>query len=174
MQLPKEEKVEAVQEIRKSIEGSSSLLLTDYRGLTVSEITTLRRTLHDAGADYKVVKNTLFKLAADKLAESGIYDLLAGPTAVAFVHNDPIAPAKAIVDFAREHKELEVKGGYVEGRLLTADQIQTLSRIPPKEVLLAQLVGSIQSPISGFVGTLQGLLSNLVYTLQAVADQKTA
>jgi len=172
--LPKEEKIEAVQDIRKSIEGSSSLLLTDYRGLTVSEITTLRRTLRNAGADYKVVKNTLFKLAADKLEESGIYDLLAGPTAVAFVHNDPIAPAKAIMDFAKEHKELEVKGGYVEGRLLTADQIQTLSRIPPKEVLLAQLMGSIQSPISGFVGTLQGLLSNLVYTLQAVADQKAA
>lgn len=172
--MPKEEKIEAVKELRENIEGSNSLLLTDYRGLTVSEITTLRRTLHEKGADYKVVKNTLFKLAAEKLADSGIYDLLAGPTAVAFVHNDPIASAKAIMDFTRDHKDLEVKGGYVEGRLLTADQIQTLSKIPPKEILLAQLVGSIQSPIAGLVGTLQGLMSNLVYTLQAVSEQKAA
>ena len=172
--MPKEEKIEAVQELRKSIEGSSSLLLTDYRGLTVSEITALRRSLRESGADYKVVKNTLFKLAAEKLADSGVYDLLAGPTAVAFVHNDPIAPAKKIMDFAREHKDLEVKGGYVEGRLLTADQVQALSKIPPKEILLAQLLGSMQSPISGLVGTLQGLMSNLVYTLQAVSDQKAA
>lgn len=172
--MPKEEKIEAVKELRENIEGSNSLLLTDYRGLTVSEITTLRRTLHEKGADYKVVKNTLFKLAAEKLADSGIYDLLAGPTAVAFVHNDPIASAKAIMDFTRDHKDLEVKGGYVEGRLLTADQIQALSKIPPKEILLAQLVGSIQSPIAGLVGTLQGLMSNLVYTLQAVSEQRAA
>lgn len=172
--MPKEEKIKAVQELREKIEGSNSLLLTDYRGLTVSEITTLRRTLREKGADYKVVKNTLFKLAAEKLADSGVCDLLAGPTAVAFVHNDPIASAKAIMDFTRDHKELEVKGGYVEGRLLTADQVQALSKIPPKQVLLAQLVGSIQSPIAGLVGTLQGLMSNLVYTLQAVADQKAA
>lgn len=172
--MPKEEKVEAVQELRERIEGSNSLLLTDYRGLTVSEITTLRKALREAGADYKVVKNTLFRLAAEKLADSGIYDLLVGPTAVAFVRNDPIAPAKTIMDFAKDHKELEVKGGYVEGRLLAAEQIQALARIPPKEVLLAQLVWSIQSPISGLVGTLQGLMSNLVYTLQGVADQKAA
>ena len=172
--MPKEEKVQAVQELRESIEGSRSILLTDYRGLTVSEITALRRTLHQVGADFKVVKNSLFKLAAEKLGDTGIYDLLAGPTAAAFVHNDPIAPAKAIMDFAKNHKELEVKGGYVEGRMLTADQIQALSRIPSKEVLLAQLLGSIQWPIAGFVGTLQGLISNLVYTLQAVSEQKAA
>ena len=172
--MPKEEKVEAVQELRERIEGSNSLLLTDYRGLTVSDITTLRKALREAGAEYKVVKNTLFRLAAEKLADSGVYDLLVGPTAVAFVHNDPIAPAKTIMDFAKDHKELEVKGGYVEGRLLAADQIQALARIPPKEVLLAQLVWSIRSPISGLVGTLQGLMSNLVYTVQAVADQKAA
>lgn len=172
--MPKEEKIEAVQELRKNIEGSSSLLLTDYRGLTVSEITNLRKNLRGAGAEYKVVKNTLFRLAAEKLADSGVYDLLAGPTAVAFVQNDPIAPAKAIMDFAKEHKELEVKGGYVEGRLLSAEQIQALSKIPSKEVLLAQLLGSMQSPISGLIGTLQGLMSNLVYTLQAVSDQKAA
>ena len=172
--MPKEEKVQAVQELRESIEESSSILLTDYRGLTVSEITALRRTLHQVGADFKVVKNTLFKLAAEKLGDTGIYDLLAGPTAAAFVHDDPIAPAKAIMDFAKDHKELEVKGGYVDGRMLTADQIQALSRIPSKEILLAQLIGSIQSPIAGFVGTLQGLISNLVYTLQAVSEQKAA
>lgn len=148
--------------------------MTDYRGLRVSESQALRRKLRDAGSDYKVVKNTLFELAAKDAGDSGLEGLLAGPTAVAFVHTDPVAAAKAVVDFAREHKAMSIKGGYMDGQIYDVNQIQALSKIPPKDVLIAQLLGSIQSPISGLVGTLQGVMSNLVYTLQAVADQKAA
>jgi len=172
--LPSEEKTEMVRELREDIKGSNVLLLTDYRGLTVSEISALRWNLREAGAEYKVVKNTLFKLAAEDMADSGLYQLLVGPTAVAFVHNDVIAPAKAIVDFMAEHKELSIKGGFVDGHLWSADQIEAVSRVPPRDVLTSQLIGSLQSPIAGLVGTLQGMMSNLVYTLQAVADKKAA
>ena len=173
-QLPKEVKVEQVRELREEIEGSKALLLTDYRGLTVSEITTLRRKLREAGAEYKVVKNTLFHLAAEGLVSSEIDRLLAGPTAIAFVSVDPIAPAKTISDFMREHKAMSIKGGYFEGMVYNPEQVQALAKIPPKEVLIAQAVGAIASPLSGLVGTLQGVISNFVYTLQAVADQKAA
>lgn len=160
--------------MRQAIDGSGALILTDYRGLSVSEITDLRRKLRQAGAEYKVVKNTLFRLAAGNLVEQGMAEMLEGPTAIAFVQSEPIAPAKTIVDFMVEHKTLQMKGGYFEGSVLSADQMKALSKIPPKEVLLAQAVGAIQAPISGFVGTLQGLLSGLVYTLQAVSEKKAA
>ncbi len=160
--------------MHEDIQDSNALLMTDYRGLTVSEITELRRSLRGAGTDYTVVKNTLFELAAKDLVKEDVTPLLVGPTAVAFVHQDPIASAKALVDFARTHKALEIKGGYVEGRVLGADQINALSKIPPREVLISQMLGAFQSPIAGFVGTLQGLMSQFVFTLQAVADKKAA
>lgn len=172
--MPKEAKVQLVDELREEIKGSKAFLLTDYRGLTVSEISALRRNLRNSGAEYKVVKNTLFELAAQELGEESIAQYLEGPTAVAFVQDDPIAPAKAIVDFMRDHKALSIKGGFVEGHLYGADQIQALSKIPPRDILLSQMIGAFQSPIAGLVGTLQGVMSNLVYTLQAVADQKAA
>lgn len=172
--MPREDKIEVVRELREDIERSNALLLTDYRGLTVKEISALRRSLREAGAEYKVVKNSLFELAAESMADSGLPQLLEGPTAVAFVRNDPVLSAKVIADFMREHKTLSIKGGFVEGQLYTADQIQALSKVPPRDVLVAQLLGSIQLPISNLVGTLQGLVSSLVYTLQAVADQKAA
>ena len=172
--MPKQEKVDMVQELIQDIEKSSALLMSDYRGLKVSQITTFRRKLRDLGAEYKIVKNTLFERAADATGDTGLGELLAGPTAVVFVHEDPVAAAKALVDFARESKIMTIKGGYVEGHVYNVDQIQALSKIPSKEVLISQMLGSIQAPISGLVGTLQGVISNLVYTLQAVADKQAA
>jgi len=172
--LPREEKIQLVEQLRDEVRRASALLLTDYRGLTVGEITDLRRKLGEIGADYKVVKNTLFKLATEGTLDDGLSQFLAGPTAVAFVHNDPIAPAKTLVDFMRDHKTMSIKGGWIEGRVLNAEQVQTLSRVPPRDVLVAQLMGAVQSPLTGLVGTLQSLTSNLVYTLQAVAAKKAA
>jgi large subunit ribosomal protein L10 len=172
--VPREDKVQLVREFRDKIQGSSALILTDYRGLTVSDITALRRKLREAGAEYKVVKNTLFGLAAKDLGYEELSAYLSGPTAVAFIANDPVTPAKALMDFIREYKIPRIKGGLVDGRAYGPAQIEALSKIPPKEILVSQLLGSIQAPISGLVGTLQGLMSNLVYTLQAIADKKAA
>jgi len=174
MRLPSEKKVETVQKLTEDVKNASSFLLTDYRGLSVGEITALRRSLRETGAEYKVVKNTLFKLATPEIGEAEFAGMLEGPTAVAFVHQDPISVAKALVEFMRVHKALALKGGYVDGQLYDGEQIQTLSKIPPKEVLLAQLVGSLQSPMAGLVWTLQGMMSEFVYTLQAVADKNAA
>lgn len=172
--MPREDKVQLVRELRETIEGSSALILTDYRGLTVGDITALRRKLREVGAEYRVVKNTLFQLAAVDLGYSDLSSYLSGPTAVAFVHNEPVAPAKALMDFIREHKIPRVKGGLVEGKTYGPEQIQALSKIPPKEILVSQLLGSVQAPITGLVGTLNGLVANLVYTLQAVSEKKAA
>lgn len=172
--MPREDKVQLVRELREIIEGSSAMILTDYRGLTVSDITALRRKLREVGADYRVVKNTLFQLAAVDLGCSDMSSFLSGPTAVAFVHDEPVAPAKALMDFIREHKTPRIKGGLVEGKAYGPEQIQELSKIPPKEILVSQLLGSVQAPITGLVGTLNGLMANLVYTLQAVSEKKAA
>lgn len=172
--LPREDKVQMVGELKEDIQGSTAMYLTDYRGLSVSDISLLRRSLREAGAEYKVVKNTLFKRAAEGIEDPDLIKTLAGPTAIAFVQQDPVAPAKTIVDFMKEHKTLSIKGGFMDGRFYSAESVTALSRVPPRDQLLAMLVGSVQAPISGLVGTLQGTLSNLVYTLQGVADKKNA
>lgn len=168
MPNPKKEKV--VADLAEALRNASSALLTDYRGLTVAQISELRRRLREANAEYHVVKNTLFMRA---LKEVG-YDigLLEGPTAVAFAHNDPVAPAKVLLEFMRENKVPVPKGGIVEGKVVSAEQVEALSKIPPREVLLAQAVAGIQAPITGLVSCLQGVISNFVLTLQAVADKK--
>ena len=172
--MPSGKKIETVSELSEYLKNSTGFLLTDYRGLTVSQITRLRRSLREIGAEYKVVKNSLFKLATQDMGEEGLAEMLAGPTAVAFVHQDAIAAAKALVDFMRVSKALELKGGLVDGHLYGAEQIQALSKIPPRDVLISQLLGGLQSPISSLVGTLQGIISEFVFTVQAVADQKAA
>jgi len=172
--LPKQEKIDLVSQLSEQVKQSSALLMTDYRGLTVKEITEIRKSLRSTGAQYAVVKNTLFHLATKDVVEEGISELLAGPTAVVFVQNDAVGAAKALSDFAKTHKELEIKGGYMEGKVLNAAQIVALSKIPPREVLISQMLGAFQSPIAGFVGTLQGVLSEFVFTLQAVGDKKAA
>lgn len=170
--MPKEEKIERVRGLREDIEGARGLLLTGYRGLTVGEMSDLRGSLRQAEAEYKVVKNTLFELAAKDLLDPDIVRFLEGPTAVAFMHGDAIAPARALVNFMRDHKALSIKGGLVEGHIYDASQIQALSTVPSRDVLIAQLMSAVQSPVTGLVGTLQGLMSSAVYTLQAVADKK--
>lgn len=170
--MPKEEKIERVRGLREDIEGARGLLLTGYRGLTVGEMSDLRGSLRQAEAEYKVVKNTLFELAAKDLLDPDIVRFLEGPTAVAFMHGDAIAPARALVNFMRDHKALSIKGGLVEGHIYDASQIQALSTVPSRDVLIAQLMSAVQSPVTGLVGTLQGLMSSAVYTLQAVVDKK--
>ncbi len=172
--MPKQEKIDRVAQLGEQVKQSSALVMTDYRGLTVKEISEIRRNLRATGAQYTVVKNTLFHLATKDVMEESISELLAGPTAVAFVESDAIGAAKALVDFAKTHKALEIKGAYMEGKVLDTTQVVALSKIPSREVLISQMLGAFQSPIAGFVGTLQGVVSQFVFTLQAVADQKSA
>jgi len=168
---PKPQKIEQVAQLTSLLEQSKGAILTDYRGLTVAEITDLRRRLQQAGAEYHVVKNTLFRIAAGEQAAT-LDRFLEGPTAVAFALDDPVAPAKTIFDFIREKRKAEVKAGLIEGTLYEMEGVRQLSQLPTRPVLVGQVLGAIQAPLYNLVGTLQGVINNLVWTLQALHDQK--
>jgi large subunit ribosomal protein L10 len=168
--IPTAEKEQAIQDLTDLIGRSKGAILTDYRGFTVAEITELRKRLREQNAEYHVVKNTLFKRALQN--GEGLHPHLEGPTAVAFAMEDPVGPAKAVLDFIREKRKGEVKAGYIEGQIYTEPQVSELSKLPPREVLIAQVVGGIQAPLSGLVHTLNGIISDFVYTLQAIVDKQ--
>lgn len=170
--MARPEKVAAVEQIRADIEASQAVFVTDYRGLKVSQLGQLRGRLRDVGTEFKIVKNTLTSLAADEADAADLKPLLVGPTAVAFAKQDPVATAKALSEFARESRILKIKGGLLEGSAIGVEQVQELADLPPREVLLAKVVGGIQAPISGFVSVLQGTLRQFVYVVDAVREQK--
>lgn len=166
-------KVELVAELRELVGQTKAAILADYRGLSVAEMTELRKKLRETDAEFRVVKNTLFKRAADGLMPVDQLDAhLSGPTAIGFAKSDPVGTAKVMLDYVQAHKAMSLKAGVMDGRVLGLSQLEALSKTPPREVLIAQMLGSLQSPISGFVGTLGGIISNFVFTLQAVAAQK--
>jgi large subunit ribosomal protein L10 len=172
--MPTARKEAAVQELRDRLAESQNLFLTDFAGLTVEEITNLRRELRKDGNSYAVVKNTLFKIAAgDDLAKK-LDEFLAGPTGVVFAGTDPVAPAKAIKQFADERKKLGIKAAYIDGVLVDAKQVEALASLPPKAELIAKLVGSLASPLRGLVTVLSGNQSGLVRVLNAIREQKEA
>ena len=154
--------------------GAKGAVLTDYRGLTVSEISGLRRRLRDVGGEYHVVKNTLFRRAISDSLTPDLEALLVGPTAIAFASEDIVSTAKAVLDFLRELRkpEITVKGGYLDGRIYSPDQVTALSKIPPRPVVLGQTLGTIQAPLNNFAGTMSGILSEFARMLQALADKR--
>jgi large subunit ribosomal protein L10 len=170
---PTQEKQDVVKDLTAKLGRSTGAILIDYRGLSVAAMTDLRRKLDASDAEFHVVKNTLLRIAAGANHQD-FGDMLEGPSAITILYGDPVAPAKVFSDYLREHRNVALKGGMLNGRIMSAEQVGALSRIPPKEILLSQLLAGIQGPISGFVGTLSGILSNFVFTLQAVADQRSA
>ena len=163
-----------VAELKEKLTGAKGAVLVNYRGLTVAQDTKLRRQLREAGVDYRVVKNTMTRIAAQEAGLEGLDVYLEGPTAMAISTTDPVAPAKIITDFVKEHKlqVLEVKAGLVEGNVIDEKGVKALASLPSREVLIAKMLGSMQSPITGLVNVLQGSIRNLVYALDAVRQQK--
>ena len=172
MDNPRAEKVAVVNEVRDRLESSDGAVLTEYRGLTVAELADLRRELAAAGGDYKVYKNTLVRLAVADGPQSGIRDLLTGPTAIAFVQGDVSAVAKALRDFARNNPNLVVKGGVVGTGMLSAAEINVLAELPPKQTLLAQFAGALSAPLQQLAGLIEALPRNLAYGLSALIAQR--
>jgi large subunit ribosomal protein L10 len=172
--MPTAQKEAAVQELRDRLAGSSNLFLTDYAGLTVEEITKLRGELRKDGSTYAVVKNTLFKIAAGDEIAKQLEQFLAGPTGVVFAGSDPVAPAKAIKQFADDTKKLNIKAAYIDGKFADVKQIEMLASLPPKNELLAKLVGTIANPLRGLVTVLSGNQSGLVRVLNAIREQREA
>ena len=169
----KELKQQIVADIKTKLEAANSVVLTDYRGLNVAQVTELRRQMREAGVEYKVLKNTMIRFAAQELGLEDLEPFLEGPTAVAF-STDHVAPAKIIYDFAKSNKALEVKVGVLEGKVIQAAQVKALADLPSREELLAKVVGGMQAPLYGVASVLSGTLRSFVYALDAVRKQKEA
>lgn len=168
----REKKEEMLQEIREKLSASKVAIMADYRGLDVAAMTKLRRRLREKGGELKVVKNTLTLKVAREMGYEGLESYLEGPTAIAFSGEDLVAPAKIFSEFAKEYKIFEIKGGILEGKAIDVKAVRELADLPPREVLLAKVLGGMQSPMYGFAGVLQGMLRSFVYVLEAVRKQK--
>lgn len=161
-----------VAELKDLLSSSKGAVLVDYCGLTVAEDTELRSKMREAGVKYMVAKNTFIRIAAKEAGIEGLDAYLEHNTAVAFSAEDPVAPAKILNDFSKDHKALEIKAGILDGKVIALDEVKALAELPSREELLAKLVGSMQAPISGLVNVLQGTIRNFVYTLEAVRQKK--
>jgi len=170
--LPTQEKVQTVAELHERINRCNGVYLAEYKGLNVKDISELRQQVRKDGAEMVVVKNRLLKLAVQDTPAEGLIEFLTGPNAVIFCEEDAAAPAKTLSAFAKTHPVLTWKGGYVEGNVFDAAGMIKVAELPPRQELLASVVGGISAPVSGLVFTLSGLVSDLVYTLQSVADKK--
>jgi large subunit ribosomal protein L10 len=165
--MPSTQKIERVAKLKEQIEGSSALLLTEYRGLTVSEITELRRSLREGGARLAVIKNTLMRRALEGTDAAGLEALFEGPSAVAFVKEDPVAAAKSVTAAAKKFPTLVLKGGFVEGRILSADQAKALAELEPRDVMLSKLAGLMKTELTHAAGTFQAAQARFLSLLEA-------
>ena len=166
------EKVAMIAAFKADMVNAKGVVFVDYRGIKVAQDTKLRRKVREAGVHYTVIKNNMASIAAKEAGIDGLDTYLKGPLAMVSSTTDPVAPAKLISDFSKDNKILEIKGGLVEGKVINADEVKALASLPPKEVLIARLLGSMQSPLTGLVNVLQGNIRNLVYALDAVRQQK--
>lgn len=161
-----------VDDLKEKFAKAQVVILTDYRGLNVKDITELRRQLREEGIEYKVVKNTLTKLAVNKVGITDLDTYLEGPTAMAFSFEDPVQPAKILSKFAKAYEKLEIKAGILQGKVIDIISIKELAELPSREVLLSKVLGVFQAPLAGFAGALQGNFRNVVYALDAVRQEK--
>ena len=174
MAISREKKEELVADLIAKFSRSKAAILTDYRGLSVAEISQLRNKMREVKSGYHVVKNRLTKLAMERAGLPVPESLLIGPTAICFCYEDVVAPAKVLVEFAKESKILSIKGGLLSGKLVTAEDISALAALPSRETLLAQVIAGMQAPLAGLVNVLSGPMRALIYVLQARARQLEA
>jgi large subunit ribosomal protein L10 len=163
--VPTQEKVAAVDDLKERLNGVKTVLLTEYRGLTVQQMSELRKQLRAVSAHYKVVKNRLAKIAIASSELDALRPQLTGPVGLIVSKEDPVAVAKAVSTFARTNQALTIKGGYVEGRLMQPDGLKALAELPSKEALRSQVVGAIQGPLAQLVSLLQAPQRELAYIL---------
>ncbi|GGC76802.1 50S ribosomal protein L10 [Hoyosella rhizosphaerae] len=171
--MAKAEKVTAVSEIAEQFRNSTAAVVTEYRGLTVANLTALRRSL-GAGTSYSVAKNTLVKIAARDAGVEGLDDLFAGPTAVAFISGEPVDAAKALKQFAKDNKSLVIKGGYMDGRSLSVEEVDKIADLESREVLLAKLAGAMKGNTAKAAGLFNAPASQVARLVAALQEKKGA
>ncbi len=166
-----EEKKQLVEEIKSKISDAKSVVIVDYKGLTVFQDTELRKTLREANVEYRVLKNRLVQKAFNELGYTDFDEALNGPTAVAFANGDPVAPAKILIESVDKYKKMAIKCGMIEGSYITEDGVKELATLPPKEVLVAKLLGTLEAPISGLARVLNETVAGLARVLNAIAEK---
>ena len=174
MSTVRSEKEAVVAEVRTKLDESDAVIITEYRGLSVTALAQLRRELRKAGCEYRVYKNTLARFAAREAGVDGLDTLLVGPTAMAFVKGDVAAVAKSLKEYAKTNPLLVIRGGAVAGKAVSAKDVDVLAELPSREVMLSQFAGMLQAPLVKTAGLLQALPRNMAYGLKALVDQKSA
>jgi large subunit ribosomal protein L10 len=167
--MPTPKKAETIEELQEAITRAKAAITADYRGMKMADLTALRRRLREANVEFTVVKNTLASIAAERAGKPRLHDALKGPTAIAFAYGDEAEAAKALTEFVRTSRlPLTINGGLLgTDRVMTADEVNNLATLPPKPVLMAQVMGTMQAPLAGFMGTLNALMGQFVWAVQA-------
>ncbi len=171
--LNKAEKTQVISELQDKFAKAKGVVFTDYRGLNVEELTDLRISLRAEALEYRVVKNTLAKIATEGTSIEAAKDSFNGPVGIAIGFDDPVLLIKKVLDFNKSNDKLEIKGGVIEGSLCSVDQIKAISKLPSREVQLSMLVGAMQAPASKMAGLLNATLSQFIYALEALKTTKT-
>jgi len=173
--MPKiEEKQQIVKEIEQLIQDAALVVFSDYRGTNVEEITNLRNQLRVPGVKFKILKNTMTEFALKNTGYEELADQIQGPNAVLFSNEDPVGPIKTIMDFIKQYKKLELKVGILEGQVVGPDKLKALADLPPRDVLVAQVLGTMQAPITSLVYVLNGNITGLVRVLDKIREQKAS
>ncbi len=172
--MDREEKKQFVSDLHSRLEKAQGTFLVHYKGLKVSDINSLRNKLRDTGAEFQVVKNRLLKLASQGTETESIKDHMEGPTAITLTYDDLIGPAKTLVDFAKDFKQLEIKSGQISGKQINAEAVKQLAQLPGREVLLSQVLAAMQAVPASFVRLLGGIMGQLLNVLKAIEQQKEA
>lgn len=167
-------KIAIVDEVREHFKASNATLLTDYRGLSVKDLQTLRRNVRGVGGDYKIYKNTLVRIAANTSGLGELEQLLVGPTGVAFVTGDAVEVAKVLRDFAKTNANLIVKGGVLGTKILDAAQTAALADMPPKAQVLAEIAGLLEAPLSAMANLLEAPVRDMAYAIAALEEKQSA
>jgi len=166
------EKQSTVKELSEKIQKAKAFILAEYSGLTVEQMTTLRRKLHSQKSSVSVIKNRLFKRALGELSIQGLDEYLKGPIALTVSEHDPVSPVKVLVEFAKDNEKLKVKAGFMDSRVMTLKMLQELSMLPSREVLLAKLLGTMNAPATNLVGVLSAVPRQLVTVMNAIKEKK--
>ena len=166
------EKAQVVSELQKKFERAKGIVFTDYRGLNVEEITGLRDSLRDSALEYRVVKNSLARIAAEGTPVDQAKDILAGPIGIAVGYDDPVLVVKKVLEFNKSNDKLEIKGGVVEGSVFSFNDLKSISMLPPKEVQLSMLAGAMKAPTTKLAGLLSATVTKFAYAMEALKDKK--
>lgn len=172
--MVKQSKIDAVEALVEKLKKAKSVVVTDYRGLTVADVTELRSKLRAENIEYRVAKNRLCKIALEKAGCDSLDEVLTGPTAIAFGYDDPVPAARVIYEFAKDNESLKPKGGLLNGERIDLTTLEKLSKLPSREELLQRLLGSLQSPATKTAQALNAVGSNLVFALKALEEKKRA